>query len=556
VAAPLDPHPAPLTAADVRHLLRRTGFGALPNRVQALTGMTAVAAARYLLEEAATATLPNPDWYGTPITSGTAQATTFNTERERILQRMVNFPLRERMSLFWHNHFPVEAVVVNFQANVVLNGTTTTVYYTPALMWSYYRLMRDNALGSLRTLVEAMGKEPAMLRYLNGNQSTAASPNQNYARELLELFSMGIYDVGGQANYTDTNTHGNASDVVMAARALTGWRDRVRTVNGVNTYTVESYFTASRFDSGQKTFLGQTGNWDHDATVRIIFEQRGPQVARFLARKLLAFFVTPVPDAAAEAALGGAIVAANFELRPVLETLLASQHFFAPGYRGSLVKSPTDLYLGLSVDLGARHFDPAFNWPTMRTYCMGNTQDPKRSHIYFQPPDVAGWPGHNPPSATGRPSYMAWYAADDFSNVWNWLRSIALNDRNRFPYDPAALAAALAPHASTPGRISDDPFAVARAVAEHLLAVPLAHASIPNRSATPFAGDIARNPIPQAVLDGPRYGQDLAKIMLAGAPWYEWPSIPDTATMGTSKATLLRNYVQTLVTEVPEFLLY
>ena len=155
---------------------------------------------------------------------------------------------------------------------------------------------------------------------------------------------------------------------------------------------------------------------------------------------------------------------------------------------------------------------------------------------------------------------MAWYAAEDFSTVWNNLRAVALNTSNRFPYDPVMVARTFAPHPDDPTRISADPFQVALAVAEHLIAVPLVYASIPDRSGTPFAGDIARNPIPAYLASEPRYVQDLAKIMLGGAPWYEWASIPDpapgTTVMGTTKTTLLRNYISVLATEIPEFLLF
>ncbi len=536
---PLTPHPTPLTAADARHLLRRAGFGSAPARVRALTGLTAAEAARRLLAEAAASTVADPGGVGTAVTN---MGTFFNAEREAILQRMTSSPLREKMTLFWHNHFPVEAGVVNSQETLTVNGVSTTYYYTPSFIWTYYRLLRESAFGNLRTLVSAIGKEPAMLRYLNGNVSTGAAPNQNYARELLELFTMGIYDPTGARNYTDTDTHGAASDVSMAARALTGWRERNVVVGGVNAYTREAYFTASRFDAGAKTFLGQTGAWGYDDIVRIVFEQRGAQTARHLARKLLAFFVAPVPDPAAEAALAALYLASGFEMRPVMEALLGSAHFYAPGHRGALVKSPTDLHLGAVVSLMADPGGSSTGWATLRGYTRGNVNVEERSHLYFEPPNVAGWPGHNPPSAAGRENYKVWYAADDFSNVWNALRAIGLNTSSRFPNDPIALVAAVT---DAPG----DAFAVALALAEHLLAVPLVYASLPDRSATPLAGDPARTP-PAWVADAPRYVTDLAKTLLGSVPHYEWTSMPVAM-----RTTLLRSYIVFLTTEVPEFLL-
>jgi uncharacterized protein (DUF1800 family) len=516
---PLAPHPHPLTAADIRHLLRRTGFGAPQARVTALTGLTAAEAARRLLDEAAAAWVVNPVWYGTPVTNLT---TTLDTEREAILRRMTLAPLREKLTLFWHNHFATEVTEYQYV------GSGGRQYGAP-MAWAHYRLLRDHALGNVQTLVREVGLDPAMLRYLNGNQSTGAAPNQNYARELLELFTMGIYDADGQANYTE-------QDVQEAARSLTGWQ--VRPVPG-NANLVESYFTSSRFDAGNKTFLGQTGTWGHGHVVRHVFEQRAPQVGRFLARKLLAFFVTPMPDAAAEAELGNALVAANFELRPVLETLLASTYFFAPGYRGSLVKSPTDLYLGLMVDLGAQY--GSGSWVGLRRHLRAPTTAPARAHVYFQPPDVAGWPGHNPPSATGRPGYTGWYTAEDFPRLWEALRSVILHDDGSLtPYDPLGLLAL----ASDP----DDAFHVAAGIAEHLFAVPLIHVSLPDLSQVPFGGDPQVPPPPHAT---PAYRVNLAKLLLDGTPHYEWRQLPEAR-----RAALLRGYVFRLATEAPEFLLF
>lgn len=395
-----------------------------------------------------------------------------------------------------------------------------------------------------------------MLRYLNGNASTRTSPNQNYGRELLELFTMGIYAPDGTRNYTDTDTAGNTSDVYMAARALTGWRDRVRTVNGVTTYTMESYLDTSnnfaRIDRDTKTFLGQIGNWGYDDIIRIIFEERAVQTASYLARKLLSFFVNAVPDAEAETALAGALTGSGFEMRPVLETLFASNHFYSPGYRGALVRSPTDLYLGLMADLGADFGNATFNWPQMRTYCQGNVNVEERSHRYFEPPNVAGWPGHNPPNSGGRENFKVWYAAEDFSTVWNNLRGAV---SGRFGQDPYVCALALAPDPNDATKISSDPFQVALAVAEHLIAIPLPYASIPDKTSTPYAGDLVRNPIPARLASEPRYVQDLTKIMLAGVPWYEWASMPTTGP-GLTKTSVLRVFIQYLATEVPEFLLF
>lgn len=532
MAVPLDPHPLPLTAADARHLLRRTGFGVPPARVRELTGLTAAEAARRLLDEAEAVVLEDPVWLGTHLRT---QTDIFREMRESMLRRMVAAPLREKMTLFWHNHLPVKADAINTSTTVTIDGVSTLVFYTPAMLWSYYRLLHGNAFGHVPTLLAAIGTEPAMLRFLNGNVSTAAAPNQNYARELMELFTMGLYGPDGQPNFTETDVH-------AAARALTGWRERTRLVNGADTYTRESYFTASRFDGGVKTIFGQTGPWGYADLLRLVFDRRSLETAHHLARKLLAFFVAPVPDPAAEAALADRLLASRFEMRPVLEALFASTHFYAPGHRGALVKSPTDLHLGAAVALGCDTAATAFDWATLRTYVHGNSAVEERSHQYFEPPNVAGWPGHNPPSATGRENYKVWYAADDFPTLWTRLRAIAYNSSGRFPSDPLTLVAYAASDVN-------DPFAVAVALAEHLIAVPLAYASIPDRSATPLAGNATRPP-PDWVATAPRYVTDLGKTLLGSVPHYEWAAMPIPM-----RISYVRNYLVFLTTELPEFLL-
>ena len=498
---PLAPYGPPLTEADARHLVRRTGFGAPRARVLPLVGQTAADAARLLLDEAAASPAPaTPAWYAPTATD----VNLLYAETDNVVRRMVTDPVREKLTLFWHNHLAAEL----------------RVYNNPAWGWLYYTLLRGRALGNVRALVGEIGKAPAMLRYLNGNQNTRSAPNQNYGRELLELFTMGQYAPDGTLNYTET-------DVVEGARALTGWRIR----NGT-----EVYFTASLFDPGTKTFLGQTGAWGYDDVVRIVFEQRGPLVARFVARKLLAFYVAHRPDPAAEAALADVLVANGFELRPALDALFASEHFYTPGLRGGLVKAPTDLYVGTAAQLGVAA--GALN----ATYVRDRTRE--RDEYLFNPPDVAGWDGRNPPSATGRAGFAAWYESDDFGPVWSVLRAIVRNEGSppRFPADLLALAAG----APDPA----DPFRVALYLAECLIPVPLTVASVPALD-DPFAGNQAIPP-PAHTAGAPRHVFDLTKILLGGTvPHYEWAALPDT-----TRATRLKEYLTFLTTELPEYLLF
>ncbi|MBE2187696.1 MAG: DUF1800 domain-containing protein [Rhodothermales bacterium] len=502
----LAPYGAPLTAADVRHLLRRTGFGAPHARVQPLVGRSAAEAVRQILDEAEAAPiLPAPAWLATPQTN----IAEMNGERDAWTTRMLAHPVRERLALFWHHHF----------------ATEIRDYVHAASGWTYYTLCRTHALGNVRTLVHAMGLNPAMLRYLNGNQSTKAAPNQNYARELLELFTIGPTDRNGTPNYTE-------SDVLEAARALTGWRIRpTGTVGGVTTVGTEVYFDAARYDTGTKTILGQTGLWAYDDVVRIVFEQRPRQVAAFIARKMLAFYVSAAPDATVEAALADVLLGGSFRLRPALETLLASEHFFDAGHRGALLKSPLDVYIGALADLGATAFNA--------TYVRNRARE--RDLDLLNPPNVSGWPGFNPPSSGGLPGYTAWYAADDFGPLWSVLGALVDKTNAVSTYDPLDFIR----HAPTP----PDPFSVAVSIAERLVGVPLAYASVlPNDA--PLAGNPAIPP-PDYVVHGPRYLSDLGKMLLGTMPHYEWSASTDAVL-----AARVQAYLKALYTTVPETLVF
>ena len=171
-------------------------------------------------------------------------------------------PLREKLTLFWHDHF----------------ATSLAKVQNPSLMFRQNCLLREHALSRFGPMLQAISRDGAMLVWLDSNSNVKGSPNENYARELMELFSLGV------GNYTE-------KDVREAARAFTGWR----------TDGAEFAFSAAIHDSGTKTVLGQTGNWDGGDVVRIVLEQ--PAAARFLVRKLYRFFVSEadqVPEALLE----------------------------------------------------------------------------------------------------------------------------------------------------------------------------------------------------------------------------------------------------------------
>ena len=199
-------------------------------------------------------------------------------------------PLREKLTLFWHNHFATSLVKVQ----------------DPNLMFRQNCLLRTHALGKFGPLLQEISRDAAMLLWLDSNSNVKGRPNENYARELMELFSLGV------GNYTE-------KDVREAARAFTGW----------HTDGERFKFTAGAHDGGPKTVLGQTGAWDGGDVVRIVLEQ--PAAARFLVRKFYGFFIsenaTP-PDGLLEP-LCESFRKSDYDIAALVRTMLASRHFYS-----------------------------------------------------------------------------------------------------------------------------------------------------------------------------------------------------------------------------------
>jgi len=216
-------------------------------------------------------------------------------------------PLREKMTLFWHNHFATS-----------INKVQRTV-----LMCGQNRLLREHALGKFGPFLLQMSKDPAMLVWLDSNSNIKGQPNENYAREVMELFSLGV------GNYTE-------KDIREAARAFTGWHTDGEVFE----------FNASFHDDGPKTVLGQNGNLNGDDVLRICLEQ--PACARFLVRKLYRYLVSEgqeAPDSLFEP-LCDQFRKSGYDIGAVVRTILSSRHFFSAHAFRQRVKSPVDFVLG------------------------------------------------------------------------------------------------------------------------------------------------------------------------------------------------------------------
>lgn len=264
------------------------------------------------------------------------------------LQRMIASPapLQEKMTLFWHGRFTSSPEKGTSAQELLLQN----------------QLFRQYALGNARDLTLHVSQDPAMLRYLDNNVNDRAHPNENYARELMELFTLGI------GNYTE-------QDVRESARAFTGWTFR-RNPDGTGSF----YINRAQHDDGVKTFLGQSGNFDGGDIVRIIFRQ--PAAATFLAKKLLAFFVYMDPEPALVDRVAGLIAKHDFNLQPVMSTLLRSNVFFSDRAYRALVKSPVEFVVGTHQLFGVPDVAP-IELAMLRS--MGQ--------VLFYPPNVKGWDG-------------------------------------------------------------------------------------------------------------------------------------------------------------------
>ena len=381
VADPLGAYAGPWNARLAAHLLRRAGFGGTPPEVDALARGSMAQAVGGLVRFASTAALPQPPDTSLPapgMTFASAEPATMPTamtgtgtaepsisplvaarksrrkiERRQIaelqrwwLDRMTASPapLQEKMTLFWHGHFTTAAI----QKNV-----------TPAEILGQNQLFRTNALGNARRLTLAVAMDPAMLKYLDNAKNGASHPNENFARELMELYTLGI------GNYTER-------DVREAARAWTG----LRVKRGADDVTL----VGRMHDSGSKTFLGNTGNLGGSDVVETIFRQ--PAAARFFASKLLGYFVYADPEPELVDAVAARLRAHDFELAPVVATLLSSNVFYSTRAYRALVKSPVEFVVGTHRALGIAHATP-------ETVAALKTM----TQVLFHPPNVKGWPG-------------------------------------------------------------------------------------------------------------------------------------------------------------------
>ncbi|QDU60116.1 hypothetical protein Pan216_09530 [Planctomycetes bacterium Pan216] len=335
------PGPKGWTLEEAAHLLRRAGFAA---RWQEITAAHRAGAAatieRLLAPEEPPAEFQETDELLHRVAIGTGE---IQDLKAWWLHRMrySNAALTEKMTLLWHNHFATSHAKVN----------------SVRLMADQNALLRRHCLGDFRTLVHEISRDVAMLVWLDGNANKKRHPNENYARELMELFSL------GEGNYSER-------DIQEAARAFSGWHVREN----------EFWFDRGHHDFGTKSVFGKRGNLDGDDIVDLCLEQEA--CPRFLATKLLDAFIGPHVGDVEVNLLAGRIRHHDFAMDKVVGELLRSELFFSPASRGAIIKSPVDFVIGTYRTLDVR---PNLQKTSQLLAELG--QD------VFEPPTVKGWEG-------------------------------------------------------------------------------------------------------------------------------------------------------------------
>lgn len=352
---------SPMGFDDARHLLSRTSFAAQTADIENYTRLTrAEAVDRLLAETRRHAAYPAPAWtakYERVYRPDMTQEQRMQANRRELIERGLEIrtwwvaemlstptPLTEKMTLFWHNHF----------------ATSQQKVRSAQLMYRQNVLLRSYALGNFGALLREISKDPAMLVYLDGAQNRKGAPNENFARELMELFTL------GEGQY-------NEADIKEVARAFTGW--------SLEPETGEFRFRRGIHDDGEKTVFGARGRLNGDDIVTLLLRQ--PGTGEFIVGKLWQEFVSPEPSPAAVKRLATLWRDSNYEIKPLMRAMLLSDDFWSPANRASLVKSPVDLVIGSLRQFRFSVEDPAPFAIILRQ--LG--QD------LFGPPNVKGWPG-------------------------------------------------------------------------------------------------------------------------------------------------------------------
>ena len=337
-------------SVQLAHLLRRTEYVARPNRMTELAAATRSEAIDNILN--VTTPVAIPAYVDHDIDGEGYNQWVFAVQWWT--DRMVDSPkpMQERMGFFWHGHFCSGWDKVN----------------SARAMMEQNALFRDSAFGNFRTMTHTMSVQPAMLFYLDNLDNVKTSPNQNFARELMELFTTGVVDQNGQPTYTE-------NDVSAAAAAWTG--------HGIDWDTYLYKFWTGDHDYGTKTFMGQSRAWNGPDIINYLLQENVAKkmvACKFLSKKLWEHFAYEAPSQTIIDALAQVLFDNDFAIKPWVKAMLMRDEFYAVAATQGLVRSPLEFIVNLMYFTGYRGAEMNPQW-----YLEGMGQVP------FNPPNVAGW---------------------------------------------------------------------------------------------------------------------------------------------------------------------
>ena len=405
----------PWTSQKIKHLYRRLAYGVNLAGIDAALPVNPATIVDTIVDTAASLEpTPPPPWGY----FGISDFTDFDTENPTYIDQWylqtandtIAGALRARLTMFWMNHFVTQLDSYN---------------YAP-YMFQYYNLMQTHAIGNFKEFVRAVGVNSTMLIYLNGFENTSNNPNENYARKLFELFTLGENN-----NYTQ-------QDILQAARALTGY-------NHWEEPGAQIYFDQSTWDANPKTVFGSQEFYTYDELIDTLFDLRETEIAQFICTKLYKFFVSQQYDALTLQdiinPLAQTLIDANFELAPMLKQLFKSQHFFDQRALGIIVKSPYDIVFNYINEGNFFYNEPVLNGLVYYTGVIGQQ--------IYSPPDVSGWQRD-----------QTWINTATLSARWQIMELF-----NNYLFD-LELQAQFVDLARELSSDSDDPFVITKAVVD------------------------------------------------------------------------------------------
>ena len=386
-------------ATTAAHLLNRAGFGGSPADVANLEKMGPDRAVAWLVDyEKIPDPTPAPGWaHPDPDLAARRQAIqkTVDPETKRMLQQEINReqnkqiaelrywwvrrmalgprPFQEKMTLFWHGHF----------------ATSYEKVRMPYFLWLQNETLRQNATGNFNQLLIAVAEDPAMLRYLDGASSNKNKPNENFAREVMELFTL------GEGHYTE-------QDIQQAAKAYTGW--------GLDKEQVRYEYHPKNHDPGPKTVFGQTGNFTGEDVLNMICAQ--PQCAKFITGKIWRFFVQDEPPQPVVDALAADFQNHGLDVKQLMRTIFRSREFYAPEVIRAQIKSPVQWLVAATHQLQTEL--PTEGMTLVMLRMLGEE--------LFQPPNVKGWDGG-----------IAWITTNGLLDRYNLAAALVEGERVPLP---------------------------------------------------------------------------------------------------------------------------